>query len=682
MTLLIGFLLTLPVSALAAVHKERGELVLPCVLMLNALLLYVTAVCGLLEYGVWAISGLNLLCIFPAVRNPSVLLKQFCTPATIAFILWSVLLYFANRGRMFYDWDEFSHWGLAAKALFVKGDLYCRFPELMNFPSYPPGMALLQYFYVKIPGCFAEDAVLFASSQFAAALMAAGLSTVRWCNWKIYLPYILLVWLIPLAFFEFFYSVYVDGILAMLLAFALYLLLSARKFNLQRIVMLSVTLCFMTLVKPSGSGLAIMVLAVTALANIRRPLNFLLPLTAVVAGNLSWKILVKINHCPVKFSGADITPVSICKAFFFNQPEHAHAVIGAWSIRLLPVLALLLTLAATAFFLSKQCRKNTAMQKALKSYSAIVPSFGIIFAVTMLIYYIFDFAVYEALQLASFERYMATVTLSGTMLLLFLGVNALVRLRRRRTYFKITVVILLLIPLFSWRTVGENWKHIATRSYCYLRGPQELMLQQLNTARQPEEKLALLAQGSPGTEAFILRYNAFGYAESVPWSVGKAKYKGDIWSEPIPPAEYSQMLAGTTWLYVHRADDEFRRDYAGLFANPAGIYDARLYKRRPDGRFALHEPETLTLDLDKFFFLAIEDEKGEIVNADILKTAQFRQITIFYSSAAPVTVTIGSNSALLPAEENQKITMPWSYSSISFDGRKKAQLKLHKLSLK
>ena len=73
----------------------------------------------------------------------------FVTPG---FVCWSVMfavIYIVYSGKILAGWDEFSHWGLVVKNMFIF-DRFGNCPEsTVSFRDYPPGTALWQYFTAK-----------------------------------------------------------------------------------------------------------------------------------------------------------------------------------------------------------------------------------------------------------------------------------------------------------------------------------------------------------------------------------------------------------------------------------------------------------------------------------------------------------------------------------------------------
>ncbi len=589
-----GIFLALSGSALAAAWKKPPELSIPCSLMLNALLLYPAAAAGKMQAGFLMITVLNAACLAAAIWSARRRFRQFSvcffTSGTAAFLTWSILFYFLNRGRMFCEWDEFSHWGMAAKALFVKNDLHCRFASLMNFPDYPPGMALLQYFYLRFNGSFAEDAVLFATAQLAFSLMLPALHFARRSNKYIVLLYILTAWLIPLAFLEFFYTAYVDGVLAVLWAFGMYQVFCSDRFDIYRSAMLGITLGFMALVKDSGGGLAVTVLAALVFSRIRRPGELLrllpLPLTAMLICRLSWSYLVRVNQCRPHFAGEPVTWSGICSAVIHNIPGHAHQVIAAWAQALAGISAAAVLVAVYGILIACLCRRRAYICRSLHGAAAAFLLTWATFAVTLLICYIFKFLPYEAVRLASFDRYMNTILLGGYMLILMLSVNAMA-LCRRPFMPDILIALALLMPLCAGDRIVNRLQSICRRNYGYLRGDKMTGESRWRRVLKPGERIAVLAQCSKGTEAFIMRYTAWGHAVPLPWSVGEEQFDGDIWSRNLSAEEYRAELQKTDYLYIACVNDYFRRRYGVLFENPAEIQEGELYRRDTNGKMTL-----------------------------------------------------------------------------------------------
>ena len=89
----------------------------------------------------------------------------------LLFFAFSMLYWCLCCGRSFCDWDDFSHWGRAAKWMFTTNTMYTSPDSGDAFKSYPPATAVWQVMLLKAGRFgFREDIVLFCNALLTAAL--------------------------------------------------------------------------------------------------------------------------------------------------------------------------------------------------------------------------------------------------------------------------------------------------------------------------------------------------------------------------------------------------------------------------------------------------------------------------------------------------------------------------------
>ncbi|MGD6968099.1 hypothetical protein ACQCVP_16855 [Rossellomorea vietnamensis] len=140
-------------------------------------------------------------------------IKGILTPATIFFVLGTVLFMFLVEGVYFTHYDNFSHWALIVKEMYLMDGL----PDdstVVLFRNYPPGAALFIYFILESTG-YAESYALMAQGF----LMTASLTVLfAWSSWKkpiyIILSLLLVLSLVSLEMYGM-YNLIVDKTLGM-----------------------------------------------------------------------------------------------------------------------------------------------------------------------------------------------------------------------------------------------------------------------------------------------------------------------------------------------------------------------------------------------------------------------------------------------------------------------------------
>ena len=101
------------------VGGRRFEEVLPLSLFSVVLMLYVAGMAGQLFMGrnvvlaVGVVSG--LVCLYFLIREKRAFLDRVLTPGFAAFVLITLFFWWNSEGRVFMQWDDFSHWGLVVR---------------------------------------------------------------------------------------------------------------------------------------------------------------------------------------------------------------------------------------------------------------------------------------------------------------------------------------------------------------------------------------------------------------------------------------------------------------------------------------------------------------------------------------------------------------------------------------
>lgn len=120
--------------------------------------LYWGGLLGALKESVYLVLAICALCYALALctawqrRRLRPLLKNIFTPGFWVWLLLFALVWYTNRGKLIHYYDEFTHWGDVVKVMCEIDDFSTHPASRSLFASYPPGMALLQYFVQKANG--------------------------------------------------------------------------------------------------------------------------------------------------------------------------------------------------------------------------------------------------------------------------------------------------------------------------------------------------------------------------------------------------------------------------------------------------------------------------------------------------------------------------------------------------
>ena len=89
-------------------------------------------------------AGLFLFAYLIATKNIRLLdFKGIFTPGIIVFLVGCAAVFFLYRGARLYHYDNFSHWGLIVKHMWLKNRLPNFSDTVISYKTYPPGSAVL-----------------------------------------------------------------------------------------------------------------------------------------------------------------------------------------------------------------------------------------------------------------------------------------------------------------------------------------------------------------------------------------------------------------------------------------------------------------------------------------------------------------------------------------------------------
>ena len=230
MDIIILYMLILSVSFFCAgVFRKKFEDTLPLTFILIMLLLFLFGLVNQLKFGVFFVIFLlgslyvvtmYFMCI--KHRKKEIISSFFTTPFFIFTALFAICIYI-NYGKLADSWDEFSHWMDCVKAMSYLDHFVTSRESHSNFQSYPPAMALLQYFsqkiflYVHKGAEFNEWRMYLVYQLFALSMFFPFLKKLSIKEPVKFIMLPIILFLLPLVFFQGFYTeIWIDPFVAIL----------------------------------------------------------------------------------------------------------------------------------------------------------------------------------------------------------------------------------------------------------------------------------------------------------------------------------------------------------------------------------------------------------------------------------------------------------------------------------
>lgn len=614
--LMITSLLLLFAVAMMQISKQKFTYCLPLVCFLIIISSYLLAVLGGLWLAPWLLRGLAvtalLYCIYAFFKTKTLTVREVGF-AMMAFCVFAALLWWICRGRMFFDWDEFSHWGSSVKIMYYSDALYSAPASSDLFKSYPPALALLQYVLLKTLGLpFREDAVMLSGALLSASMLLYPLGAISAKKRPVgaLLSCAVLVLAPAVATDHPYYQVAVEMPMGILVAFLLLVTFLPGKTE-SRLFLVNMGCFVLTLLKGTGAGLAVLCCCVVMpvlckeLAGLeqlqqKRALRSLLavsPLLAVAAAKLSWKLYLAAvgvaERWQVQTTVGDIwsllTGRSIgYRAKVLTKFKTDFFITGAYGPGQFasPVCWVLVPLLAgvlVCLLRPKNERKRICI--------AFAGSAGLFlaFVVSLLASYLFAFDPEEAVVLASFYRYLSSLITSMVVFAAGMLCWALCAAEKKSLQFTLAVLaVALVLPFATSRnfvTLLLNAPTAAAQTHHdrYLYQRTAAYIRQLG---QSDPLLYLITANDAGKTQLIVGYELLPQTLPEQATIIAAEPSKEPWVKQYSAEEWSQLLAKEyDYVYIHCPEDQFVRDYISVFEDESQVVVDRMFEvvQQPDG---------------------------------------------------------------------------------------------------
>lgn len=209
---------------LAIQFNKKIEQTIVINIMIIIGILYLFGLFDILKIGVYFVQALEiavlLFSLIKIVKHKQIIKDNLLTPGFLVFILFYGFLIVLNHGRLFYNWDEFSHWGSVIKSMFYINDFSTNQTSGLLFRSYLPAMSLFQYFFECIRGDFVEYYAYISYQVFMISFFIPFIKDYTWKDWRKIILTIPILFLTPIIFTSSYYSsIYIDTSLGICFAY-------------------------------------------------------------------------------------------------------------------------------------------------------------------------------------------------------------------------------------------------------------------------------------------------------------------------------------------------------------------------------------------------------------------------------------------------------------------------------
>lgn len=621
MTFLI-VLAVLLAAAFSLSYLIRSSLLisLPTAVFGITAVLYIFGIFNLLLVGFWAVlTGIALattVSIALLVKDKELLahLKSLLSPGLAIFVSLALFSFLLTRGMQLSSWDEFSHWGTIVKATFLFDAVGPYNPVELGFRSYPPSLSLFEYFVTKLGGTWLEGNIFWAYQLIVWSLFTPFFAQLAWRRWGQLFAVVPLVFVAPLAFFNSLNVTLIDPLLGMLFGYALAIAYVGNILQWRLALHVGLAILMLTLAKDAGAFMAALVVLLYIVrllaAKKTSPKEWTwkgfailgsIPTLSLVASNQSWSALVRARVEEPAFSnpidiGAFFGALrgegpaywqEILTTFGFGVSNYPINNDGALAI---PQLQLIFLFAVVLAISEWQVSRRMGRRFGFASIGTVIIG-AIVYTYGLLVLYLFRFGEYEAVRLASYERYLGTywagIALFVALITIWLVSGSASSQTNSGTKTSTEgvaelvvagVVVLGLFLLSPIQKLGEFFANPHGYS-SQVRAQFEPVLEQAKQAGiQPGDRVWIIAQHTTGFEYWVMRYSLMETTVTGAWSIGSKLDEGDVWTEEKSTSEWAQELRDYDYVVVLRTTESFAEQFGELFENPSDATSPSVFK--------------------------------------------------------------------------------------------------------
>ena len=598
----------------AARFDLRYEEALPIAVTAIMLFLFVFGLLDRLVAGVYVLCAAALLLYGISVKLAAgkgcALREKLFTPGALLFFLSFAALFALNYGREVRRIDEMTHWADTVKAMYYTGLLPSARAADTFFPSYPPGMALMEYLFLRLHDVFSRDAgytewVMYVA--FQCCLLSFFFPFLRSLDFRKPLRLALaaaLVFLCPLMMdaSQPYSSLYIDPFLCAAFGGGLAAVFSeTRKDRLRYDLYIFSACAVLVLAKPAGLLLAFFLAVVYASEQLLRDRRGcrrkLLSAAAAVALPVGlWSLKKTLDGVTQSFSskeGAVDLRMALRYALHREGDSWQQIVHDEYYRRLFtdtvrikgfacPYWLLLLFSVAAIYVLLRLTERRCDSLRAAGRIA--VPSLlliSLIYYISLCYTYIFKFGWWEAVVLASLERYIGIVLYAVYTAAMLCFVRYFTEADDGRLPVCAALAVFLLLSPFG-RTI-DVLRRADLDADIPIYAEYRALAREIQASGDSPARVYYILQGDRGGYFYgihyLLRPNA-----STPfgaWYLGPSPDPsiGLLEDRFLSPEDWLRELRENyDFLYLMHMDDYFLTHYSGLFDADSPPVEKGLYR--------------------------------------------------------------------------------------------------------
>lgn len=470
--------------------------------------LYIFGMFEILKYGVWIIGVTNILLgIYTIIKNwktKEELKEKVLTSGFVCFSIIFLVLMITTYNKNLVDYDHYLYRSFNTKVMYYTDCISRGFQAL-----YPPGVNLLEYFFMKILGMYVQGIEALAVQILGFSLLIPLFDrkqNTKFINWIITIAIICIPAILGnLIFYE---GAYPDALLGLIIGYSMYILLTEQNSRF-KIFSVSLILAIATITKPAGFyigaiiiGIYILIQLLNNKCNKKEKIKKFLKsnefkiivilILVLTLTFLSWKVFVKINSkynkgvrgndaSRVGESSINYTLKSILTTTFgYYEENHdsadsnndlipkiyaLYATMAPMRITMYGVIAII---GVSSIIVYKYIIKEENKKKYANAVIALTVGLGI-YIIFLQLSYILKFSTEEMLGHNGLNRYLPTYLLGMIYFIVALAIKNMEESKTRKVNYLILLSIIIAftnLQSIANVTITSGIDNIQSIEYC------------------------------------------------------------------------------------------------------------------------------------------------------------------------------------------------------------------------
>lgn len=543
------------------------------------------------------ILGYNIYCL----KEKKIKFKEnIMTFGLVLFLIAYLIIIWSSLGKVASSWDEFSHWALAVKNMFELNNLGLGNDSTISIKTYLSGTSIFQYFCVALSGKFNESLLYLAMNVLLLSLIIPAFEGFDKVSKFIKVLLFIAMFFLPTLFYPTIYSsLYVDGVLALTFSYGLYSYFINRKKQLNYFDTSNLIFCFIMLifVKDFGLILAMLLLMIVLIDNafiqnkfdfkhlIKNNYKIVLTIVPAMLIKLSWIITLAINKIESGNQGTGIltTIINLLKQNIQDYQKDViltySSAIGTTNLTNTKITISFFTIIVLLFLIGYLIYRNVQKtdQKRIITYTISTIVSSIIYAGILLLCYISIFSEYEAIRLASYDRYINSFALGALFAFIIILMNSISKDKLKLEKYVITLFVIVSV-IIKFDTLLSFFSGPLHNTSQGIRNQYNTFETKVKKYLKSNDKLYFISTNDSGFDYFVARYEITPIVMKDVWSIGKPYDENDIWTKNIPIENVkTDLIKNYEYVYLYDIDEQFIKIYGDLFADD-NIKDNQIYK--------------------------------------------------------------------------------------------------------